>query len=155
MARHIQAYFRNEDGAEGARTSLIGYAAEQVEVGRLENNLGRDTKFLLPIVPLGNNSGMYAGGAPNAAGVPGSTVNPGVPLAVPERGAANGDTDVPDSDASERPASEKSSELLPTLLGDEDYDKLQYVLSAKVSEADYNAVVNKLRSAGGYVEVLD
>ena len=36
-----------------------------------------------------------------------------------------------------------------------DYDDLHYVLSAKVRDEDYDAIVHKLRSNHAYVEELD
>lgn len=35
----------------------------------------------------------------------------------------------------------------------DDYDNLHYVLSVKVKDEEYEEVVNKIRSKGGYVEI--
>jgi hypothetical protein len=67
MAKQIQAYFRTEDDAEGARASLQAYRTEHLEVGALDSALGRDTRVLIPLVLYNNTGSVSAGGAAGAA----------------------------------------------------------------------------------------
>lgn len=152
MAKHIQAYFKSEDQAEGARTSLLSFETEQVEVGRLEQSIGRDANILVPFVPVSNSA---AGGTYGAVGYPGAAGGQGfVPVVMPNSTIADGG-----GDHEEAMARKERDETDPVMdlndFGDEDYDSLQYVLSLKVRDQDYDAVVHKLRSQGAFVAKLD
>ncbi|GAA0138084.1 hypothetical protein YSY43_49250 [Paenibacillus sp. YSY-4.3] len=152
MAKHIQAYFKNEDQAEGARTSLLPFETEQVEVGRLDQSIGRDTNILVPFVPVNNSA---TGGTYGAVGYPGAAGGQGfVPVVMPNSTIADGDRD--NEGAME---GRERDEVNPVVdlndFGDEDYDSLQYVLSLKVRDQDYDDVVHKLRSQGAFVAQLD
>lgn len=67
MAKQIQAYFRTEDEAEGARASLQAYRTEHLEVGALDETLGRETRVLIPLVPYNNTGSVSTGGSAGAA----------------------------------------------------------------------------------------
>lgn len=46
MSKQIQAYFRTESEAEGARTTLQTYNIDQLEVGQLQDAIGRSTNIV-------------------------------------------------------------------------------------------------------------
>lgn len=150
MAKHIQAYFKSEDQAEGARTSLLPFETEQVEVGRLEQPIGRDTNILVPFVSVSNNA---AGGTYGAVGYPGAAGGQGfVPVVMPSSTNAEGGRAEGSMEGRERNEADPVMDLND--FGDEDYDSLQYVLSLKVRDQDYDGVVHKLRSQGAFVAQL-
>ncbi|SMF89088.1 hypothetical protein SAMN05661091_4521 [Paenibacillus uliginis N3/975] len=145
MSKQIQAYFRTEDEAEGARMTLITYKTEKLEVGQLQEAVGRGTNILVPLVPL------------NAAGLGGSTTGTGsVGGVAGTAGAIVGTRDVTDLERSEdAPASEFDEWVDAADLIDADYRELKYVLSAKVNDTDYEDIVRMLRSNHAYVERFD
>lgn len=61
MSKHIQAYFCSEDQAEGARSHLIPYGIEQLEVGKLEKGIGRSSNLLVPFAPIQNATSTASG----------------------------------------------------------------------------------------------
>lgn len=152
MAKHIQAYFKSEDQAEGARTSLLSFEAEQIEVGRLEQSIGRDSSILVPFVPVNNSA---TGGTYGAVGYPGAAGGQGViPVVAPNNALSDEDIEGEQS-ARGREMQEADPVVDLNDFGDDDYDSLKYVLSVKVQEKDYDAAVHKLRSQGAFVAKLD
>ncbi|WP_410772541.1 hypothetical protein [Fontibacillus sp. BL9] len=159
MAKHIQAYFRSEDQAEGARTSLLTFEMEQVEVSSLDHSIGRSHNILVPLLPV-NSTTTNTGGTYGAVGIPGTVSAQGVLPVV-----AMGDKDAEDGKINgervdtERDRPDFDSELDPvtdvTGISDDDYRNLKYVLTAKVRESDYDDIVHKLRLQGAFVEHLD
>lgn len=152
MSKHIQAYFRTEDEAESARTRLVGYRMDNLEIGRLEENIGRDRDILIPIVPIGNSTGMYAGGAMTAGGATGPYTTQGaVPLNNPDTEDSVAERDIRE----DKPVNNDQDFGTYDSIADADYDDLNYVLSARVDDQSYEEIVQKLRSEGAYVEHLD
>ncbi|MEK5477415.1 hypothetical protein NYE70_10695 [Paenibacillus sp. FSL R5-0407] len=159
MAKHIQAYFMSEDQAEGARTSLLPFEMEQVEVSSLDHSIGRSHNILVPLLPL-NSTTTNTGGTYGAVGIPGTVSAQGVIPVV-----AMGDDDSDDGRINgervdtERDRPDFDSELDPVIdannFSDDDFSNLKYVLTAKVKETDYDDIVHKLRSRGAFVEHLD
>ncbi|ANS75465.1 hypothetical protein AWM70_13315 [Paenibacillus yonginensis] len=152
MSRHIQAYFKTEDDAESARTRLIGYSLENLEVGRLEGGIGNDREILIPIAPVGSTPGMYAGGAQTAGGGSGGVYT--TQSAIPLNNVKDNDTEAERDRREDRPEQD-DLELGTYPISNDDYNDLQYVLSARVNEQQYEEVVQKLRSEGAYVERFD
>ncbi len=159
MAKHIQAYFMSEDQAEGARTSLLTFDMDQVEVSSLDHSIGRTHNILVPLLPV-NSTTTNTGGTYGAVGVPGTVSGQGVLPVV-----TMGDNDGVDGKINgERVDTEidragVDSELDPIVdvngVNDKDFENLKYVLTAKVKETDYDDIVHKLRSRGAFVEHLD
>lgn len=148
MTKRIQAYFKTEDEAEGARTSLQVYATEQLEVGELETGVGRDKHILLPFVP--NNGGTGTTSGTGGLGVAGVGTPQGVPI-VPV---------ITDNDRGEVASADINGNREGGILNAEDVssadlDDLRYVLSCKVNDEEYNDVVNKIRQNGGFVESFE
>lgn len=153
MTQQIQAYFRTEDEAEGARTSLLAYRAENLEVGKLESALGRDTRVLIPLVPYNTAGSMNTGGVAGVAGAPG-----GANHIVPTVEDADKSLSQENLNEDRGVDSTQSDSILDTTdvyTNGDYYDKLHYVLSAKVADADYDEIVNKLRSNYAYIAQLD
>ncbi|MEW4370908.1 hypothetical protein [Paenibacillus kandeliae] len=152
MTQHIQAYFRTEDQAQGAQTSLQTFNVKNLEVGRLDKQISQGSRVLVPLIPL--NAGGTAGGG-NASGVsagvgPGTIVPP--TAIIDEDGKRNEVTDDDTANRRDRDDADAWSALGAT---DKDYDDLKYVLSATVMEADVESVVQKLRTNNAFVEVLE
>ncbi|MFK4303560.1 MULTISPECIES: hypothetical protein [unclassified Paenibacillus] len=150
MEKQIQAYFRTEDEAEGARSSLQAYRTEHLEVGALDDALGRDTRVLIPMLPY-NNTGT-AGAAIPVAGAYSENIIPEAENGEADRGTARRDLNEDRSGTTDH-----DTGLLHAtdVYINGDQDELRYVLSAKVNDADYDEVVHKLRSNRGYVAQLD
>ncbi|MBB3127114.1 hypothetical protein FHS19_001768 [Paenibacillus rhizosphaerae] len=152
MTKQIQAYFKSEDDAESAKTKLIGFQTEHLEVSRLGDGIDSDRRILLPIAPV-NLSGSV-----NAAGTSGAV---GVPTAYPAAGIPVVDDRDPDelSEVERARRADEGDDLLSGAVdvspNDEDYRNLEYVLAAKVPDDTYQDVVNILRASGGYVEIFD
>lgn len=146
MPKQIQAYFKTEDEAEGARTSLQAYWTEHLEVGRLDGTLGRDRRLLIPFVPYNTAGSMNTGGAAGAVAAGTGYSDRAIPVV---------------SDGNEEGVRREELQDTPGLLdatdvfSSEDNDKLQYVLSAKVHDADYEEIVSKLRANHAYVDRFD
>lgn len=148
MSKRIQAYFRTESDAEGAKTSLISYNVEGLEVWPLDDRLSNGSSnrnFLFPLIPYnsaataagtgGATTGTYAGTGAGAGALPG--------IAVPE---ALDDTERRfDEDGLEKTAE----------LADGDLDDLHYVMELKVSSENYLDVIKTLRHKHAFVEVFD
>lgn len=148
MSKRIQAYFRTENEAEGARTSLQVYATEQLEVGALESGVGREKHILLPFVP--NNGGSGTASGTGGVGVAGAGSAQGVPI-VPV---------ITNDDRGEVASADINGNREGGILNAEDVssadlDDLRYVLSCKVKDEEYNDVVNKIRQNGGFVETFE
>ncbi|MEF2968901.1 hypothetical protein V3851_24240 [Paenibacillus sp. M1] len=157
MTKHIQAYFQNEDQAESARTSLLPFEMDLVEVSSLDHSIGRNHNLLVPLLPL--NNGYSTANGVGVVGMPNTISAQGV---IPV--AALGDSDDEERMINgERADTEKDrpdfdSELSPVVdvtAADDDYENLKYVLTAKVKDAEYDDIVHKLRTHGAYVEHLD
>lgn len=142
MSKQIQAYFRTENEAEGARTTLQTYKTEHLEVGQLHEELGRGANIIVPLVPW-NVSGV--GGSVTGAGPVGSS--PAAPGAVVETRASTGVERSEDQSTTEQDDWVDGAELT-----DSDYKDLRYVLSAKVDDTDYEEIVRILRTNNAYVE---
>ncbi|MBT2288862.1 hypothetical protein J7E73_06855 [Paenibacillus albidus] len=145
MMKRIQAYFRTEDEAQGAKTSLIAYNVDVPEVSELTDTLGRDRNILFPILPL-NNSSMAAGAA-GAAGSPSGNPAAGAVLAP---GLADSETS---GDAEGRIHEDQVREAKD--VDDRDLDDLRYVMELKVPEAHFNEVIQVLRGKHAFVEVFE
>ncbi|WP_054958129.1 hypothetical protein [Paenibacillus dakarensis] len=138
MSKQIQAYFRTESEAEGARTSLQTYHVDQLEVGQLQESLGQRPNLIVPLVPWSlTGTGGGAMGTGTATGTIGN--GPGAVVPVVPR-----PDDVPEAD--------RDDWVDGDALSDSDYDDLKYVLSCKVSDAEYEEIVQVLRRKHAYVE---
>ncbi|WNS43661.1 hypothetical protein [Paenibacillus sp. MMS20-IR301] len=148
MTKRIQAYFSSEDAAEGAKTALIPYGVEGIEVSALTDPLdtGRNSRrnILVPLAPF-NTSATAAGGVYSTGGaagpLTGAAIVPGVAL----------DDDSGRVD-DERTAGEVHN---GSDLKDSDLENLHYVMDLKVAENHYNEVVEVLRGKQAYVEIFD
>ncbi|OBZ19234.1 hypothetical protein A8L34_06855 [Bacillus sp. FJAT-27264] len=144
MARRIQAYFKTEDDALGAKTALIAYNVEGLEVWPLNDRLGQDSRFLLPVIPLGN-SALAAGGfsTSGTSGAPGAGA------------ALVASTGIPESveDVESRGIEGNTGE--EGELSDEELGELRYIMELKVDEDRYNEVIQILRGKQAYVERFD
>lgn len=144
MSKQIQAYFRTEDEAEGARTSLMAYSTENLEVGQLQEAVGR-ANILVPLVPW--NTGGVGGVTTGTGAVGGVAAAPG---------ALVGTRITSDLDRSEDvPTTDNDKWVDPETFTDTDFSELKYVLSAKVSDEDYEDIVRALRSNNAFVERFD
>ena len=148
MTKHIQAYFRTEDEAEGARTSLQTFRTEHLEVGQLDSAIGRDTRVMVPLVPYNTAGGVGTNGAMGVGAAPGVPASENVIPVV-----ANVDRDA-ERDTRDR-VNEDGDMLSAADVSSADYDDLHYVLSAKVRDEDYDEIVHKLRSNHAYVVDLN
>lgn len=142
MSKHIQAYFTSEDQAEGARSSLITYQLEQLEVGSLEKAIGRSSNLLIPFAPLENVSTFAATGMNPSSGFASTTASQGVVPLV---------TDLDNNNKSHNEDREEDEAVTQMVEPDDNEGDLKYVLSAKVEDHNYDEVVHKLRSLGAYV----
>jgi len=62
--RRIQAYFKTEDNAESAKTSLISTDAKVLDMGPLEAPLGKDHVIVaIPVVGTTNGTGVATSGS--------------------------------------------------------------------------------------------
>ncbi|OWR29344.1 hypothetical protein CDO73_14170 [Saccharibacillus sp. O23] len=151
MSKHIQAYFKTESEAEGARMSLMTFSTEQLEVGELQGGVGYggdrgSGRVVVPLVPLAGTSNAGFSGGVNGSGGAGSMIgDQAVPVPAHRESGALGGQPI-DKDEVDETYEDAS---------DADLRDLRYTLSAKVSEADYPAVVRKLRNNNGYVHVYD
>ena len=149
MTKRIQAYFSTEDAAEGAKTALIPYGVEGIEVSALTDPLdtGGNTRrnILIPLAPF-NTSATAAGGVYSAGGatgpLTGAAIVPGVAL----------DDDLGRTTNEERTTGEVHSS---SDLKNSDLENLHYVMDLKVAENHYNEVVEVLRGKQAYVEIFD
>lgn len=137
MTKRIQAYFENEDEAEGAKTALIPFGVTDIEVSALtdplDNGANRERNILLPLVPY-NTSAMAGGafGAGGAAGpISGVVIVPGI----------SDDNDLDDN--SVRGTDNRG------------LDDFHYVMALKVPEGKHNEVVEILRGKHAAVEIFE
>lgn len=149
MTRKVQAYFRTENEAEGAKTALIAYKVEGLEVWPLTDPIGNDRNILFPIVPFGNTS-VAAGtvGTLGTASTPAASTIMVSGLAVPE--SRNDEDDYYEVDEEQISANVADGEL-----EDGDLNDLHYVMELKVAEENYNEVVEILRGKKAFIEVFD
>lgn len=149
MTRKIQAYFRTENEAEGAKTALFTYNVGGLEVWPLTDKLGRDRNILVPVVPFSNTS--------LTAGTTGSLGSEGTPAtgAVLVPGLATSDTRANEDDHYRVDEDQISGNVADEDLDDGDLDDLQYVMELSVPEESYNEVVEVLRGKNAYVEVFE
>lgn len=150
MSKHIQAYFRTESEAEGARMSLMTFTTEQLEVGELQGGVSfggdRGGRVVVPLVPLsGANNTTYTGGTAAAGGAGSMIGDQAVPVPPPSDSSAVGGRPIDKDDVTD--VNENAS--------DADLRDLTYTLSAKVKDEDYMDVVRKLRNNNGFVHVYD
>lgn len=150
MAKQIQAYFKSENDAESAKTALLTYKTENLEVSSLEGTLGRSNNILVPLVPIGGGSGgSQTGGAQGAVGTPGPLYDGNViPIVESDEAAKNRDDRHARTDHDRGLLDSGEVEL-------NDYNDLRYVLVAKVTNEHYEEIVTKLRNVGAYVERFD
>jgi hypothetical protein len=148
MTRRIQAYFRTESEAEGAKTALIPYGVEGLEVSPLTDplDIGRNnrTNILLPLAPY-NNSAMTGG----AFGVAGTTGTLGTAAVVPAIDLDNGleHSDI-NTDSNPQANTEVNKDEV-------DLSDVHFVMALKVAEEHFNEVVETLRGKDAYVEVFE
>ena len=144
MSKQIQAYFQTEDQAEGARTSLLGYKTENLEVSKLENAIGRSTNLLTPLVAINPSDNMTSVGALGMSGAGGVAGNNIVPIVMENDRQSDMSTE---SDA-------KPKEGLTNLTDVDNYEGLNYVLVAKVEDEHYEEIVQSLRRNNAHIEAL-
>lgn len=143
MTKRIQAYFKSEDDAQGAKTALIPYSVD-MEVWPLTDPLARDHRILVPLIPLGN-SAMSAGGFSTS----GTSTAPGAGAALVTS------TGIPQSiDETENLSNDKQP-YEDDIIGDGDLKELRYVAELKVEDQKYNEIVHILRGKGAYVELFE
>lgn len=149
MSKHIQAYFKTESEAEGARMSLMTFTTEQLEVGELQGGVGSGGsggRVVVPMVPMsGTGTGGFSGTA-GGSGSPGSMVGD---QAIPVPGHRDS------GDLGGQPIDQKEADDNYEDASDTDLRDLTYTLSVKVKDEDYRDVVRKLRNSNGYVHVYD
>ncbi|KGE18249.1 hypothetical protein [Paenibacillus wynnii] len=148
MTKRIQAYFRTEDEAEGAKTSLISYNVKGLEVSPLTDPLDSGARgnrnILVPLVAYSNTS--MSGGL---AGVGGTT------------GSVAGNAAILPAIAAVDPTDDKGINLKDgevrndTEVTDADLDNLHYVMELKVPRENYLEVIETLRNKHAFVEVFE
>ncbi|AIQ54326.1 hypothetical protein [Paenibacillus sp. FSL R7-0331] len=149
MTRRIQAYFRTESEAEGAKTALIPYSVEALEISPLTDPLdsGRDRRpnLLLPLVPYNNSA--ITGGTMGVAGTAGALSGAAVVPAV---------SDIDDEGLKRSDVDRDNDIVQDTNINDDvDLSEVHIVMSLKTTEEHYNEVVETLRGKHAYVEVFD
>lgn len=144
MSKQLQAYFRTEDEAEGARTTLLTYKTEHLEVSPLQEPVNRGVNIMVPLMPWhgsGTGSAVPSSGTIGGAGAPAAIVG--------TRAVADGER------GEDEPAPDQDDWVDATDLSDVDWNELRYVLTAKVGDADYEDIVRKLRASNAFVERFD
>lgn len=155
--RRIQAYFRTEDEAEGAKTALLSYKVEGLDVWPLTDplsNNGGGRSFLLPLVPYGAN----LGGSSTAMGASAATYPAGTHAGVlvpPVIAGEDGKLFGKDDDLSDKEIREHNKDPEHSELSDSDLSQLSVVMELKASDEDYNEVVHTLRGKNAYIEVFE
>ncbi|WP_339319286.1 hypothetical protein [Paenibacillus sp. FSL R10-2734] len=147
MTRKIQAYFRTENEAEGAKTALISYKVDGLEVWPLTDPIGEDRRILFPIAPFTNTT--MAAGTVGTLGT-GSTPAAGAML-VPGVAASDAEPETHYSVDEDQ----VSADVADGELEDGDLSELRYVMELSVAEENYNEVVETLRGKGAFVEQFD
>jgi len=152
MSKHIQAYFKTESEAEGARMSLMTFSTEQLEVGELQGGVGyggdrgSTGRVVVPLVPLSGTTNAGFNGGAVGSGSAGSMIgDQAVPVPAHNESSDLGGQPIDKNEA--RETYENAS--------DKDLRDLTYTLSVKVKDEDYLDVVRKLRNNNGYVHVYD
>lgn len=153
MTRRIQAYFSTEDAAEGAKTSLIPYGVEGIEVSALtdplDNGVNNRRNILIPLGSTNTAStgagGVYAAGGSTGMGS-GAAI---VPAVVTDDDLKRTDEVRADEVRTEGEV-HRGEELTSS-----DLEHLHYVMDLKVAENHYNEVVEVLRGKQAYVEIFD
>lgn len=153
MSKHIQAYFKTESEAEGARMSLMTFTTEQLEVGELQGgvgyggNNGGTGRVVVPLVPLSGTTNAGFNGGAVGSGSAGSMIgDQAVPVPAHSESGDIGGQPIDKKDVAEDNYDDAS---------DKDLRDLSYTLSVKVKDEDYKDVVRKLRNNNGYVHVYD
>ena len=144
MSKHIQAYFRNEDEAEGARASLMAFQANDVEVGRLTDSVARSDWAAPAFYPMSNN-GYTVGTGPGTMSAQGL-------FHVVDMGGGDVRDDLDGSNSTDADHGDTVRDDARDDAAADATDRFQYTLSAKVSDAQYEQAVLKLRSMGAYIE---
>ncbi|WMT40053.1 hypothetical protein RE628_22470 [Paenibacillus sp. D2_2] len=144
MSKYLQAYFRNEDEAEGARASLMAFQADDVEVGRLSDSIARSDLTALAFYPMSNN-GFIVGTGPATLSAQGL-----YHLVDMEDGEVRGGQNEIDADQENTVRDDALDDVAAG-----EMDRFQYTLSTKVSDDQYENIVHKLRSLGAYIESTD
>ena len=146
--RRIQAYFRTEDEAEGAKTSLISYNVEGLEVSQLTDPLDSgargDRNILVPLVAYTNTS--MSGGLAGVGGTTGTVA--GNAAILPAITAL----DPTDDNRKDLKGGEVRND---TEVVDADLDNLHYVMELKVPRENYLEVIETLRNKHAFVEVFE
>ncbi|NGZ73698.1 hypothetical protein [Saccharibacillus alkalitolerans] len=150
MSKHIQAYFKTESEAEGARMSLMTFNTEQLEVGELQGGVGYGNdgngggRVVVPLVPLsGTTNAGFNGGAAVGGG---STIGEhAVPVPAHRESGDLGGQPIDEDDLDDN--YENAS--------DDDLKDLTHTLSVKVKDEDFRDVVRKIRRNHGYVHIYD
>lgn len=144
MSKQLQAYFRTEDEAEGARTTLLTYKTDHLEVSPLQEPVNKGVNIMVPLMPWhnsGTGSTVPSSGTVGGAGAPAAIVG--------SRALADGER------SEDEPAPDPDDWVDAMELSDVDWNELRYVLTAKVSDADYEEIVRKLRASNAFVERFD
>jgi hypothetical protein len=149
MSRKIQAYFRTENEAEGAKTALISYKVDGLEVWPLTDPIGNDRNILFPIIPL-DSASVVAG----TTGTLGTASTPAAgAMLVP--GIAASDTRADPETHYSVNEDQVSANVAEGDLEDGDLSELRYVMELSIAEENYNEVVEILRGKGAYVEQFE
>lgn len=149
MTRKIQAYFRTENEAQGAKTALISYQVDGLEVWPLTDPIGDDRRILSPIAPFSNTS--IATGTVGSLGAD-STPAAGAMLLPGVSSSETGDESETNYSVNE---DHVSAAVADGELEDGDLSELRYVIELSVAEENYNEVVEILRGKGAFLEQFD
>lgn len=139
MSKHIQAYFQTEDQAESAKTTLLTYKTDNLEVSKLAETIGRNNNLLLPLVAISPSGDMNNSGAVGVMG-----------------GGVAGNNIVPIIENDGNSNVNKNGTLIDAAdVTTDNIENLNYVLVAKVKDEQYDEIVQKLREVHAYVEKMD
>lgn len=149
MNRKIQAYFRTENEAEGAKIALISYKVDGLEVWPLTDPIGKDRRLLFPNTPFSDTT--------IAVGTTGNLGTASTPAAgaMIVTGAANADTQNDPQSHYSVNEDQLSANVADGELEDGDLSELRYVMELSVAEENYNEVLEIVRGKGAYVEQFD
>lgn len=141
MSKHIQAYFQTEDQAESAKTTLLTYKTENLEVSKLGETIGRNNNLMLPLVAVNPSGNVNNSGAVGVmgGGVAGNNIVPIIDNDIDSGSNVNTNGTFVDA-----------ADVTP-----DNYENLNYVLVAKVKDEQYDEIVQKLRQVHAYVEKMD
>jgi len=147
MSKQIQAYFQTEDQAEGAKTTLLTYKTEHLEVSKLADSIDRDSNLIFPLVGINTSGNINTSGAVGimgGGGVAGINIVPTL-----------NNNDVERDMGVESNVNDEGTLGNATEVTSDDVGNLNYVLVAKVHAEHYEEIVQKLREHQAYVEKLD